>query len=57
MYSQGVDVVVGTPGRVKDHIERGTLKLHKLKFRCGLLERVVKSFQLATRLQHCRRHS
>jgi DEAD/DEAH box helicase len=27
---RGVDVVVGTPGRVKDHIERGTLKLDKL---------------------------
>ena len=24
---RGVDVVVGTPGRVKDHLERGTLNL------------------------------
>ena len=24
---RGVDVVVGTPGRVKDHIERGNLNL------------------------------
>jgi ATP-dependent RNA helicase DDX21 len=30
---RGVDVVVGTPGRVKDHLERGTLKLQRLRFR------------------------
>ena len=30
---RGVDVVIGTPGRVKDHLERGTLKLKDLKFR------------------------
>ncbi|KAG0498605.1 hypothetical protein HPP92_002931 [Vanilla planifolia] len=30
---RGVDVVVGTPGRIKDHIERGTLDLKSLKFR------------------------
>ncbi len=29
---RGVQVVVGTPGRVLDHIERGTLKLHGLRF-------------------------
>ena len=28
---RGLDVVVGTPGRVKDHLERGTLRLHKLQ--------------------------
>ncbi|HEC26976.1 MAG TPA: DEAD/DEAH box helicase [Gammaproteobacteria bacterium] len=28
---RGVHVVVGTPGRVMDHIKRGTLKLNKLK--------------------------
>ena len=28
---RGVHVVVGTPGRVMDHIRRGTLKLDKLK--------------------------
>ncbi|WIA11486.1 hypothetical protein OEZ85_011599 [Tetradesmus obliquus] len=33
ILKRGVDVVVGTPGRVKDHIERGTLKLHQLRFR------------------------
>lgn len=27
---RGTDVVVGTPGRVKDFIEKGTLKLEKL---------------------------
>jgi len=27
---RGVHVIVGTPGRVMDHIRRGTLKLHKL---------------------------
>lgn len=27
MLRRGVDVVVGTPGRVKDHLERGTLKM------------------------------
>ncbi len=26
----GVDIVVGTPGRVMDHIERGTLDLSEL---------------------------
>ncbi|KAG9445119.1 hypothetical protein H6P81_016459 [Aristolochia fimbriata] len=30
---RGVDVVVGTPGRIKDHLERGTLNLSSLKFR------------------------
>ena len=29
---KGVDVVVGTPGRILDHIKRGTLKLENLKF-------------------------
>lgn len=29
---RGVQVVVGTPGRVIDHIKRGTLKLDQLKF-------------------------
>ena len=29
---RGVDVVVGTPGRVMDHIKRGTLKLHDLEW-------------------------
>lgn len=33
LLRKGVDVVVGTPGRVKDHLERGTLKLNKLRFR------------------------
>jgi ATP-dependent RNA helicase DDX21 len=33
ILKRGVDVVVGTPGRVKDHIERGTLKMHQLRFR------------------------
>ncbi|KAG2425695.1 hypothetical protein HXX76_013537 [Chlamydomonas incerta] len=31
--SRGVDVVVGTPGRVKDLLERGTLKLSNIRFR------------------------
>ncbi|CAG9461206.1 unnamed protein product [Pedinophyceae sp. YPF-701] len=30
---RGVDVVVGTPGRVKDHLDRGSLVLDKLRFR------------------------
>ncbi|KAI8810450.1 P-loop containing nucleoside triphosphate hydrolase protein [Cladochytrium replicatum] len=30
----GVDIVVGTPGRVKDHINRSTLKLAKIRFLC-----------------------
>ncbi|WP_246227568.1 DEAD/DEAH box helicase [Propioniciclava coleopterorum] len=30
--SRGVDVVVGTPGRVIDHLERGTLDLSELRF-------------------------
>ncbi|XP_022765655.1 DEAD-box ATP-dependent RNA helicase 7-like [Durio zibethinus] len=29
----GVDIVVGTPGRIKDHIERGNIHLGSLKFR------------------------
>ncbi|WP_416307986.1 DEAD/DEAH box helicase [Neptunicella sp. SCSIO 80796] len=29
---RGVQVVVGTPGRVIDHINKGTLKLHELKY-------------------------
>ncbi len=28
---RGVHVIVGTPGRVMDHMRRGTLKLHKLR--------------------------
>ncbi|CAK9135195.1 unnamed protein product [Ilex paraguariensis] len=30
---RGVDVVVGTPGRIKDHIERGNIDFSSLKFR------------------------
>ncbi|TMW91747.1 hypothetical protein EJD97_013939 [Solanum chilense] len=30
---RGVDIVVGTPGRVKDHIERGNIDFGSLKFR------------------------
>ncbi|QJB56913.1 DEAD/DEAH box helicase [Pseudodesulfovibrio sp. zrk46] len=29
---RGVDVVVGTPGRIMDHMERGTLRLDRLDF-------------------------
>ncbi|KAF6173156.1 hypothetical protein GIB67_028454, partial [Kingdonia uniflora] len=29
----GVDIVIGTPGRNKDHIERGNLDFSSLKFR------------------------
>ena len=29
---RGVQIVVGTPGRVIDHLERGTLDLSELKF-------------------------
>ena len=35
---RGVDIVVGTPGRVKDHLERGTLDLSQI--RCGLPKRL-----------------
>ncbi|MBW6437277.1 DEAD/DEAH box helicase [Actinoplanes hulinensis] len=31
VLNRGVDVVVGTPGRVLDHIERGTLKLGDIR--------------------------
>jgi ATP-dependent RNA helicase DeaD len=31
---RGVQVVVGTPGRVKDHLERGTLDLAAVRFMC-----------------------
>ncbi|KAK7280044.1 hypothetical protein RJT34_25106 [Clitoria ternatea] len=30
---RGVDIVIGTPGRIKDHIERGNIDLSQLKFR------------------------
>ncbi|KAI4320055.1 hypothetical protein MLD38_033576 [Melastoma candidum] len=30
---RGVDIVVGTPGRVKDHLERGNIDFSSLKFR------------------------
>ncbi|KAL2642915.1 hypothetical protein R1flu_010502 [Riccia fluitans] len=30
---KGVDIVVGTPGRIKDHLSRGSLNLRTLKFR------------------------
>ncbi|KAG6753440.1 hypothetical protein POTOM_043508 [Populus tomentosa] len=30
---RGVDIVVGTPGRIKDHIEKGNIDLSLLKFR------------------------
>ncbi|XP_042004649.1 DEAD-box ATP-dependent RNA helicase 7-like isoform X1 [Salvia splendens] len=30
---RGVDIVVGTPGRIKDHIDRQTIDLSALKFR------------------------
>lgn len=30
--SKGIDIVVGTPGRVLDHIRRGTLKLAEIKY-------------------------
>ncbi|KAL8141488.1 hypothetical protein V2J09_014520 [Rumex salicifolius] len=30
---RGVDIVVGTPGRVKDHVERGNINLGFLQFR------------------------
>ncbi|XXG70403.1 hypothetical protein AAC387_Pa06g3173 [Persea americana] len=30
---RGADIVVGTPGRIKDHLERNTIELKSLKFR------------------------
>lgn len=30
--SAGVDIVVGTPGRIMDHLEKGTLKLDKIDY-------------------------
>ncbi|KAI9282788.1 P-loop containing nucleoside triphosphate hydrolase protein [Sporodiniella umbellata] len=32
VFKEGVDVVVGTPGRILDHIKFGNMKLHDLKF-------------------------
>jgi ATP-dependent RNA helicase DeaD len=29
---RGAEIVVGTPGRIKDHLERGTLKLDKIDY-------------------------
>src|SRR6185437_4258603 len=31
-FRQGVDVVVGTPGRTIDHLERGSLRTNNIKF-------------------------
>lgn len=31
-FSRGVDVVVGTPGRIIDHLDRGNLRLQALEF-------------------------
>ena len=55
----GVHVVVGTPGRVMDHMERGSLKLDSVKFlvldeademlRMGFAEDVEKIFSTAPR--------
>ncbi len=52
---EGVDIVVGTPGRVIDHIEKGTLNLSDVKFfvldeademlNMGFLEEVEKILQ------------
>lgn len=28
---RGVHIIVGTPGRIQDHIDRGTLKMQKLR--------------------------
>ncbi|GER41459.1 dead box ATP-dependent RNA helicase [Striga asiatica] len=30
---RGVDLIIGTPGRIKDHIERGNIDFRELKFR------------------------
>jgi ATP-dependent RNA helicase DDX21 len=30
----GLDIVIGTPGRLIDHVEKGTLRLDQLKFIC-----------------------
>lgn len=30
---RGVDIVIGTPGRIKDHLERGNIDFSSLKFR------------------------
>ena len=38
----GVDIVVGTPGRIIDHIERGTLDLSELDI--VVLDEVSKLF-------------
>ena len=41
---RGVDVVVGTPGRVKDFLEKKTLKLSALRFR--VLDEVDKMLEM-----------
>ena len=40
---KGVDVVVGTPGRVKDHIERTTLNLANLQYAINQLQSMFKA--------------
>ena len=48
----GVDIVVGTPGRIIDHIERGTLDLSELDI--VVLDEVSKLFFFPKNLQLCR---
>jgi superfamily II DNA/RNA helicase len=33
-FRNGVDVAIGTPGRLIDHIERGNMRLNDLRFIC-----------------------
>lgn len=44
---RGVDLVVGTPGRILDHLGRGTLMLHKIKY--VVLDEADRMFDLGFR--------
>jgi superfamily II DNA/RNA helicase len=34
----GIDVLVGTPGRIKDHLDRGTLSLASIECDCQTVD-------------------
>lgn len=60
---EGVEIVVGTPGRVIDHLERGSLKIEDIKYfvldeademlNMGFIEDIEKIFGFANKMCRC----